>query len=143
MEFYEAVAEEKGIRLEACGSTTVSGDRLMLRRALSNLVSNAIAHGASKQAIKIRIEVTGNESRTSVCNQGAAISPDAQSRISDRFYRADPARSHDTAKGGEGAGLGLAIVRSIARAHGGDVEVLSGSDGTEFTLVLPISFPDH
>ncbi|HJW04068.1 MAG TPA: heavy metal sensor histidine kinase [Azospira sp.] len=143
LEFYEAVAEEKGISLEASGSATVSGDRLMLRRALSNLLSNAIAHGASKQPIKIRIEVTGNESRTSVSNQGPPISPDAQSRIFDRFYRADPARSHDTAKGGEGAGLGLAIVRSIARAHGGDVEVLSGSDGTEFTLVLPMAFPDH
>lgn len=139
LEFYDAVAEEKGIILEVTGSATVFGDRLMLRRALGNLLSNAIAHGAGNQPVKVQIAVAGKESRTSVRNQGTAISPEAQSRIFDRFYRADPARSHDRGNGHDGAGLGLAIVRSIARAHGGDVEVLSDTNGTEFTLVLPIS----
>ena len=139
IEFYEAVAEEKGIGLEAIGSATVAGDSLMLRRALGNLIANAIAHGASARPVTIRIDAAGEEARISVHNHGTGISPDAQARIFDRFYRGDPARSHDSHKGGEGAGLGLAIVRSIARAHGGDITVVSGPEGTTFTLALPMS----
>ncbi|MFA5123933.1 ATP-binding protein, partial [Zavarzinia sp.] len=61
------------------------------------------------------------------------IPEDHLSRIFDRFYRADPSRHG----GGEGAGLGLAITRSIIRAHGGEISVQSGADGVSFELRIP------
>lgn len=133
MEFYEALAEEKGVTLTVSGEATVSGDRLMLRRALSNLLSNALRHTAPGGTVEIRIEAVDGEVHLSVRNPGRPI-PEAQiPLLFERFHRIDAERSGH----GEGAGLGLAITRSIAEAHGGRIGVTCVAGFTTFTLSLP------
>lgn len=135
LDFYEAVAAEKGIRLQCTGHGVVSGDKLMLRRAISNLVSNAVRHTPSEGRITVRIDSSAPSSVTvSVENTGETVAPDLLPRFFDRFYRADASRRHF----GEGAGLGLAITRSIARVHGGDASVRSVDGVTTFDVLLPV-----
>ncbi|AMO36865.1 MULTISPECIES: heavy metal sensor histidine kinase [Thauera] len=137
IEFYEALAEERQVRMTIEGRACVTGDRLMLRRAVSNLLSNALRHTATGGTIDILIEDGirgGNDAVTlSVCNTGDTIPPDQLPRIFDRFHRAGTNR----ARHGEGAGLGLAITRSIVLAHGGDIVATSADGLTRFTITLP------
>jgi two-component system heavy metal sensor histidine kinase CusS len=157
-EFYEALADEGGVRIdvreaqEEGARVTVTGDRLMLRRALSNLLSNALRHTPSGGTVAIDIGRATSEdagasgaagwtaddwATLSVRNPGATIPPDELSRIFERFHRAGAdRRTH-----GEGAGLGLAITRSIVEAHGGRVTVRSVAGATTFTLHLPCAAP--
>jgi two-component system heavy metal sensor histidine kinase CusS len=135
-DFYEALAEERHVRLETTGAASVPGDRLMLRRAISNLLSNAIRYTAPGGAVRVSLSAANDGSETIVLaveNPGEPISASHQRRLFDRFYRADPARR----RSGDGAGLGLAITRSIAQAHGGDVAAASSADGNRFELRLP------
>jgi two-component system heavy metal sensor histidine kinase CusS len=134
-DFYEALAEEKGLRIAVSGDAVVRGERLMLRRALSNLLSNALRHTAAGGCVQIAIEVVAGEARLAVSNPGEAIPPEHLVRIFDRFHRVDAARTHH----GDGAGLGLAITRSIVEAHGGRVEVVSARGLTTFSLYLPLA----
>jgi len=134
LEFYEAIADDKRIRLLCKGDGIVSGDKLMLRRAISNLVSNAVRHTPPEGRITVRIDSPAPSSVTvSVENTGESVAPEHLPRLFDRFYRADASRRHF----GEGAGLGLAITRSIARAHGGDTSVRSADGVTTFDVLLP------
>lgn len=133
-DFYEALASEKGIRLEMTGAGTVSGDRLMLRRALSNLLSNALRHAAPQSAVTIKIEMPDNTTEIRVTNHGTSISPEMLPRLFDRFFRIDKSRAHPTS---DGAGLGLAITRAIMQAHGGEITVFSESGLTRFSLIFP------
>lgn len=134
VEYYGILAEEKRLHLSMSGNGCVQGDRLMLRRAISNLLSNAVRHTPEEGWIAIRIH-DGDPGKVSLTieNSGPAIPPEHLERLFDRFYRADDARSRTT----EGAGLGLAITRSILRAHGGDIEVSSTQRLTRFTLLIP------
>lgn len=135
LEFYEALAEEKGIRLAAAGRGQVAGDRLMLRRALNNLLANALHHTPAGGAVEITIEPRDSgEILLTVANTGPDIPAEHLPRLFDRFYRADPVRQRST----EGSGLGLAITRSILIAHGGDVSVRSSGGLTRFVLRLPL-----
>lgn len=134
MEFFEALAEEKSLRVQCSGHASVQGDTLMLRRALANLLANAIRHAPEHGQVSVRIDTEGNDAVASVENSGTPILEEHRSRIFDRFYRADPARHRE----GEGAGLGLAISRAIARAHGGDITVHCGEASVRFTLRLPM-----
>jgi len=135
-DYYEAWAEEQDVSLVLKGDAAISGDRLMLRRALSNLLSNAIHHTSSGQTIQVRLESVANEAvLISVENPGATIPPEHIPRLFDRFYRVDPSRQRN----GEGAGLGLAIVKSIIDAHGGKTEVTSAAGRTRFRITLPKS----
>lgn len=132
--FYEALAEEKSIRLSLVGEGQIGGDRLMLRRAISNLLSNAIRHTHEGGEINARIASSSEGGiRLSVENTGDAIPAEHLHRLFDRFYRADPSRQRSS----EGAGLGLAITRSIIRAHGGEVMVRSEHGVTCFELHIP------
>jgi len=131
-DFFDALAEEKALRLALSGDGTVTGDRLMLRRALANLLSNAIRHTPRGGSIDVRIRLTDSAAVLVVENSGEPIPPEHLSRIFDRFYRADPSRHRSH----EGAGLGLAITRSIVRAHGGDISVRSMPGGVCFEILL-------
>ncbi len=139
-EFYEPLAEEKALALQQTGEATVRGDRLMLRRALSNLLSNAIGHAPAQSTIGIGIEQQTTQARVEFVNRCRQAPAEPLERLFDRFYRADPARRDP----GDGAGLGLAITRSIARAHGGEVsaEWLASPKGEigdiRFILQLPL-----
>jgi two-component system heavy metal sensor histidine kinase CusS len=129
-EFYEALATERSVGLELSGTLVVEGDRLMLRRALNNLLSNAIRYTPAGGTIRVSLESTRGKSMINVTNPGEPIPESVSDRLFERFYRADAARSRDT----EGAGLGLAIVKAIAEAHGGGVSVSSSENSNTFTI---------
>lgn len=134
LEYYEALADENGIRLSVDGQATVMGDRLMLRRAMGNLLSNAFRHASEGGLVNVQVGCSVDGMATvAVGNTGETVPPEHLSRLFDRFYRADSSRRHD----GDGAGLGLAITRSIMRAHGGDASVQSSDGTTVFELRLP------
>ncbi len=133
-EFYDALAEDRGISLALAGKGEVCGDRLMIRRAISNLLSNAINHAPRGGLINVRIEDGGNGAlHLYVENTGEGIASEHLSRLFDRFYRVDPSRQRMT----EGAGLGLAITKSIIAAHNGTVEASSAGGLTRFDLFFP------
>ena len=135
LEFYGVLAEENEIHLSVVGHGAVFGDRLMLRRAISNLLSNALRYTPVGGTVTVRIETQIDEEiQLTVENTGACIAPEHLPRLFDRFYRTDSARQRTT----EGSGLGLAITRSILLAHGGDVSVSSAEGITRFTLSLPV-----
>ena len=133
-DFYEALADEKGLQLSLEGDGSISADRLMLRRALGNLLSNAVRHAAVNS--KLRVTVTSGPDAVSIAveNTGDGIAPENLGRIFDRFFRVDPSRQRSS----EGTGLGLAITRSIVLAHGGAISAKSTGALTTFTIQLPL-----
>jgi two-component system heavy metal sensor histidine kinase CusS len=132
-DYFDAWAEEHAVSLIQIGSATVSGDRLMLRRALSNLISNAIRHTAPGQTVRVSLGRHGGTVTVSVENPGTEIPAEHLTKLFDRFYRVDPSRQRK----GDGAGLGLAIVKSIVDAHGGSITVTSYDQKTRFQITLP------
>lgn len=130
IEFYEALTDEKNIALTVSGWGSVSGDRLMIRRALNNLLSNAIRHTDCGGRIIVHVQSTDGTVDLSVSNTGEAVAPEHLPSLFDRFYRVDASRQRQS----EGAGLGLAITRSIMRTHGGDAAVNSVDGVTTFWL---------
>ena len=134
-EFFEPVAEERQVTVRVDGAGVIQADRLMIRRAISNLVSNAIRHTPRGRSVTVRITETPDAGATvSVSNSGERISPEHLPRLFERFYRADPGRSRTQG----GTGLVLAIVKSIMKLHGGNVNAESGPGGTtSFHLVFP------
>jgi two-component system heavy metal sensor histidine kinase CusS len=107
----------------------------MLRRAISNLLSNAIRHTPAGGHVEVVIGAADSAVGLQVRNPGETIPEEHLPRIFDRFYRVDTSR-HGAA--GEGAGLGLAITRAIARAHKGDAVAHSQDGVTTFELRLPM-----
>ena len=139
-DFYGALAEENGVTLRLEGSGQVTGDRLMLRRAIGNLLSNALRYTPSGGRIVVTVSVVRDSTDTetvhlAVENTGDPIPPEHLSRLFDRFYRVDASRRHS----GDGAGLGLAITRSILRSHGGDIEGRTGKGCNIFEMWIPTS----
>lgn len=134
-DFYDALAEEKGIRLSLTGTATAVGDKSMLRRAMSNLLSNAIRHAPSDGEILVHLAQNDDATHITVENQGEEIAEHHLPHIFERFYRADPSRHQN----GTGAGLGLSIIQSIIRAHGGEIQVRSAQGKTSFQIRLPLS----
>ncbi|TDF81704.1 heavy metal sensor histidine kinase [Pseudomonas sp. H9] len=133
-ELFEFASEQKGINLRLHGWGTIMADRLMVQRALSNLLSNAIRHSPEGQPIDIAVQRCGNEVCVWVENRGPGIEPGHLPYLFERFYRAGSGRSRLEG----GTGLGLAIVKSIMQLHGGRVEVSSQLQGlTRFSLVFP------
>lgn len=132
-EFYEALAEEREVKIAVSGKAMVAGDRLMLRRAISNLLSNALRHAAPGSVVAVALSEEGGDAVLAVSNRGDTIPRDQLARIFERFHRGSP----DRQRRGEGAGLGLAITRSIVETHGGSVGVTSEDGRTMFTVRLP------
>ena len=133
IDFYAALADERQVRIVRQGQASVQGDRLMLRRALSNLISNALRHTPKEGQITIRIDADAAGVRLAVSNVGDPIPADQIERIFERFHRGSAQRESR----GEGAGLGLAITRSIVQAHGGHITARSAEGVTCFTITLP------
>ncbi|MEW1845959.1 HAMP domain-containing sensor histidine kinase [Nonomuraea angiospora] len=119
-------------------SAPVLGDEARLRQVVSNLVGNAITHTPAGTPVRIGVGTDGGESVLVIEDEGPGLSPEEEARVFDRFYRADASRARATG----GAGLGLAIVRSIVTAHGGRVEVRSTpGKGAAFQVRLPAADP--
>ena len=131
-DYYDAVAEEKGLQLVLTGDATVAADRLMLRRALANLLSNAIRHATPHTKLQVDISTYEDVVSIGLENSGDVIPPEFLERIFDRFFRVDAARQRS-----EGTGLGLAIAKSIVLAHGGRISASSAQARTRFTVTLP------
>ncbi|HMN93854.1 MAG TPA: heavy metal sensor histidine kinase [Hydrogenophaga sp.] len=133
-EFYEAVAEDKQVRLMVIGEARVIGDRLMIRRAIGNLLSNALRHSPSEADVVVTIETGDEMTRLCLSNCGPGIPPDVLPRLFDRFFRVDKSRSHPHS---DGTGLGLSITQAIMAAHGGSVSATSEDGSTSFCLAFP------
>ena len=132
----EILATQSTVSLECKlpAQLVVPGDLRLLRRAVMNLIDNAIKYNISGGKVILSALPNGANALLSVGNTGAGVPPEAQDQIFHRFYRGDPSHNQQIA----GHGLGLSIAREIARSHGGDVTLVkSDSRWTEFSLALP------
>lgn len=132
-EFFDPALDAAGLQLEVQGDAQARANANLLKRALVNLVANAIR--ATPRGGLIRIVCTtqaDGRARLSVLNPGTAIAAQDLPHLFERFYRAGSAHRPR----GEGHGLGLAIVRAIARMHGGEVHAHSDTAGTDIGLTL-------
>jgi two-component system, OmpR family, heavy metal sensor histidine kinase CusS len=130
-DFYEAVAKDKGIQLQLRGEAEIDGDRLMIRRAISNLLSNALRHADPDSIVRVEISSSDGAVVLSVGNRGKTIPATEIPRLFDRFYRIDKSRAHPDS---DGTGLGLAITKAIMEAHGGGIAVESAGNNTHFRM---------
>lgn len=134
-EYLSLAADEKAVQLQAQGSAApVAGDRLMVQRAITNLVSNAVRHASAGSTVRIDIGHGDDVATLAVTNQGDTVPAQQLERVFDRFWRADSGRGRREG----GSGLGLAIVRSIMNAHRGSVAATSNAGSTTFTLSFPL-----
>jgi two-component system heavy metal sensor histidine kinase CusS len=133
VEFFEGMAEEREVRLECGGSGTVQADAQLLRRALANLLSNAIRHAHPGSTVTLAAGVHEGWTELAVTNQGDPIAATDLPHLFERFYRADAARG---AAAGS-TGLGLSIVRAIMTLHGGRAEVRIAPGTVSFVLLFP------
>ena len=122
-------------------AVVVAGDRLRLRQLLLNLLTNAIKYTPAGGRVDVRAEPHLNGVAVSVRDTGVGIAPGDLPHIFDRFWRADASRSRKSERAG--VGLGLAISKWIAEAHGGTIAVQSRpTRGTTFTVQLPLASED-
>jgi heavy metal sensor kinase len=134
----EPVAAEQGITLscDVADGVVVRGDAGWLERLLLILLDNAIKFTPEGGRISIAFSCAKGLAHVAVTDTGMGISPDALPHLFERFYRVDPARSHQT----QGAGLGLALAKWIAERHSGTIDVKSRTgEGSTFTVSLPAS----
>jgi two-component system heavy metal sensor histidine kinase CusS len=132
-DYFEGLAEERGVRLAVQGAGQVWADPTLLRRALANLLANAVRYADEDSAIVLAARQDAEGTTISVENRGPTIAPQHLERLFDRFYRADPARADSSAS----SGLGLSIVRSIMTLHQGRWQAASNDGVTCFTLHFP------
>jgi len=134
-ELFEPLAEEKNValRCHAPEKTMVLGDARMLQRMLANLLDNAVKYTPPGGAVEISLSESEKKDVTiAIRDTGIGISEADLAHVFERFYRCDRSRSQP------GTGLGLSLARAIARAHGGDIAVMSALDqGSTFTITLP------
>lgn len=137
----DPVAEKAGICIHFNDSanqdshTDVTGSYVLLYRAVYNLVENAIKYNRPHGSVSVSVKQENGQAMVLVTDTGIGISPENQKKIFDPFFRVDKSRSR--AMGG--AGLGLALVDSIAKEHGGTVKVLESSEtGSTIALMLPV-----
>jgi signal transduction histidine kinase len=139
-----AAAERARVLLPAADSvtvlandpTTVQGDHDRLAQMLWNLVENAVNHSGPGSSISLSLRNRGCLAEVVVSDNGVGIPPEHLPHLFERFYRVDRARRHDPG----GAGLGLAIVRQVAEAHGGQATVRSqAGTGTTVSVTLPVT----
>ena len=134
LEERRAEAESRGVELVFRGNGEVLADcdANLVAEAVSNLVGNAIRHSGSPK-VEVACAATAHGAEIAVEDHGVGIPPEHIERVFERFYRVDPARAAESG----GAGLGLAIVRRIARLHGGDVRLeLVSPHGCRFVFAL-------
>jgi two-component system heavy metal sensor histidine kinase CusS len=133
-DYYEGISSDAGVTVRIDAHATVYADRDLFRRAVSNLLSNALRYTPAGATLSLRAETTQAGVSVSVENPGPGIALVHLDKVFDRFYRVDRSRS-DSANS---TGLGLSIVKSIMDLHGGDVLVASEPGGlTRFTLRFP------
>jgi two-component system OmpR family sensor kinase len=129
-----AVAPERTITADVAEGVTVDGDEDRLRQVVGNLVGNALVHTPAGTPVSVRVRNGGGRAVVEVRDDGPGMPSEVVERAFERFSRADASRSRHAG----GAGLGLAIVRAIVDAHGGEVELESTPGaGTTVRVALP------
>lgn len=132
-EYFEAAAAERGQKIHVRGEGTVHADRLMLRRAMNNLLSNAVRYAPAGAIIEVAISTDAGGCTVNVSNPGEPITTEELQRLFARFVRRDLSRGREV----EGAGLGLAIVESIMKLLGGAVDATVEGTKVSFALHFP------
>ncbi|HGV3501982.1 TPA: Cu(+)/Ag(+) sensor histidine kinase [Providencia stuartii] len=136
-DYFEYLAEDNEIKLKLIGDAEpIMADKDMLRRAITNLISNAIRYTPKGDTVSINISNIKNGIELIISNPGVKIPEEHLPKLFDRFYRVDKSRQRKN----EGSGIGLAIVKSIILAHKGYITVSSDDYSTRFTLILPKNF---
>jgi heavy metal sensor kinase len=138
----EVLAEEKQQQLIVQGDerAVVSGDRIILRQALMNLVDNAIKYSPAGETVLVGVARDKGNSVIEVTDHGPGIPLEHQAKVFERFYRVDKARSQQSG----GAGLGLSIVRWAVEAHGGKIELFTEEGkGSTFRMTFPAVPVEH
>lgn len=131
--FYEAVAEDHHVTLDCSGEGRICADPNLFERAVANLLDNALRFTPANGAIHIALAEHDTSFEVAVTDNGCGIAPEHVPHVFDRFYRGDASR------GSDGAGLGLALVKSIAELHGGSATIDTAVDrGTTVKLIFPI-----
>lgn len=139
VDYFEIAANEQGVRIVRTGhARSIVGDRLMVQRALSNVLSNALRFTPRGEAISVDAFEQTDSTRVCVANLGPDVPPDQMSKVFERFYRADSSRREGQTLN---VGLGLAITKSIMEIHGGSVAGESANGLTRFTLEFPRNIP--
>lgn len=133
LEYCSALFDDAGVHVMREGSASAVCNAALIRRAMVNLLSNAARHAGGKQRVVLRLAALPGKVRIWVFNTGEPLPADISARMFDRFFRAD--RMH--ARPHEGHGLGLTIVRAVARMHGGVVFAQAESDGNAIGLEIP------
>jgi two-component system heavy metal sensor histidine kinase CusS len=134
LEYLDFILEDAQVEVRVSGDALVQIEVAHLRRALINLLSNAVQHTGVGQVIEVHIEVEAHQVSIGVANPGSPIASEHLPRLFERFYRVDASRSNS----GNNHGLGLAIVKAIALMHGGDVFVRSDRGMNTFGIYLPV-----
>lgn len=132
-DYFEGLAQERDLTLVARGAGTLEADPALLRRALANLVSNAVRYARPGSVITLSAVSDQHGWLLAVENEGEPLPEEALDRMFDRFYRVTGAPSES----GHSSGLGLAIVRSIMTLHGGEARVSQTDICLRFTLYFP------
>lgn len=132
-DYFEGIAEERQLSIAGSGSGRVWGDPMLLRRALANLLSNALKYADAPSTIVLSARQEAGGVTLCVGNAGPRIEAGQLARLFDRFYRGDAAR-HDSS---QSSGLGLAIVQTIMGLHGGRAMAVSEGDRNAFSLYFP------
>jgi signal transduction histidine kinase len=133
---FAALAERRGLKLERslASGLKVTGDRDALKRAIANLLDNAVRLAPAGSSVQLAAERDNGWAAVRVTDHGPGIALADQGQVFERFWRADPARTRASG----GSGLGLAIVRRIAESHGGEVALVSAPGaGSTFSVRLP------
>ena len=131
-EFYEALAQEQGVELNSEGDGQVFAEAVLFRRALINLITNALRFTPSGGRVTVSLQHRNGASEVAVSDTGCGIPLQHVPNVFDRFFRGDAPRS------AQGTGLGLSIVKSIMQMHGGSVGIESNvGQGTLVTLTFP------
>ena len=134
---FSAADPERPLETHFEGSAVVIGDPIRLRQVIDNLLTNVRIHTPARTPARLSVRRHGGWAELTVADAGPGIPPEDQARIFERFWRGDPSRGR---KAGGGSGLGLSIVDSLVRAHGGEIAVESApGQGSSFTLRLPLA----
>nr|WP_290447123.1 heavy metal sensor histidine kinase [Pseudomonas sp. 21LCFQ010] len=133
LEYLDFILEDAQVAVQVHGDASVPIEKAQLRRALINLLHNAVQHTSAGQTIRVAIERLEQQVHIGVSNPGPAIADEHLPMLFERFYRVDASRSNS----GANHGLGLAIVKAIALMHGGTVFVTSRDGINTFGVSLP------
>jgi heavy metal sensor kinase len=132
-----AAAKQITLTCNALGEMPIHADEVLLRRMIVNLLDNAIKYTPPNGRVSTSCQSENSRYVMTISDTGQGIPPDLQSRIFERFFRADKVRSRSESDGG-GAGLGLSISQWIVHAHGGQIELTrSDKDGSTFKVYVP------